>query len=131
MPPPPLLRRPAAAFALDVVLVLGFAAVGRASHAETSPVLGAATTAWPFLVGTVVGWVVVRLRRKRWPLEVGPGITVWFATVLFGMLLRLATGQGTALPFVAVATLTLAVLLIGWRAIAQRSAGPGRRQRRA
>ena len=123
----PLTRRPALAFAIDVVLVLVFAAVGRASHAESSPVLGALTTAWPFLVGTLFGWGVVRLRRKRWPLEVGPGITVWFATVLFGMLLRLASGQGTALPFVAVAALTLAVLLVGWRAVAALGTGPSRR----
>lgn len=123
----PLTRRPALAFAIDVVLVLVFAAIGRASHAESSPVLGALTTAWPFLVGTLFGWGVVRLRRKRWPLEVGPGITVWFATVLFGMLLRLASGQGTALPFVAVAALTLAVLLVGWRAVAALGTGPSRR----
>lgn len=109
------------AFLVDVVLVLVFAAIGRASHAETNPVLGAASTAWPFLVGTVVGWTVVRLRRKDWPLGVGPGITVWFSTVFFGMLLRLATQQGTALPFVAVAAVTLAVLLIGWRALAGRA----------
>ena len=126
----PLTRRPALAFAIDVVLVLVFAAIGRASHAESSPVLGALTTAWPFLVGTLFGWGVVRLRRKRWPLEVGPGITVWFATVLFGMLLRLASGQGTALPFVAVAALTLAVLLVGWRAVAALGTGPSRRGRR-
>lgn len=126
----PLLRRPLAAFALDVVLVVAFAAIGRASHAEANPVLGALITAWPFLVGTVVGWTVVRVLRKGWPLEVGPGITVWFATVLFGMLLRLATGQGTALPFVAVAAATLAVLLVGWRAVAARASGPSRPDRR-
>jgi hypothetical protein len=114
---PPLLRRPAVAFVADVVLVVVFAAIGRASHAEEQPVVGALLTAWPFLTGTVVGWTVVRLLRKGWPLEVGPGITVWFSTVLFGMLLRLATGQGTALPFIGVAALTLAVLLIGWRAL--------------
>lgn len=123
----PLLRRPAVAFTVDVVLVLVFAAIGRASHAETSPVLGAATTAWPFLVGTLVGWSVVRLRRKDWPIDVGPGITVWFLTVLFGMLLRLATQQGTALAFVLVAAVTLAVLLIGWRALAGRANGASSR----
>jgi hypothetical protein len=119
---PPLLRHPAVAFVLDVVLVVVFAAIGRASHAEEQPVVGALLTAWPFLAGTVIGWTVVRLLRKGWPLEVGPGITVWFSTLLSGMLLRLATGQGTALPFVGVAALTLAVLLIGWRALVALSA---------
>ena len=113
-----VLRRPPVAFAVDVLLVLVFAAVGRASHDEANPVLGALVTAWPFLVGTVVGWAVVRLLRKAWPLEVGPGLTVWFATVLIGMVLRQSTGQGTAVSFVLVAALVLAVFLVGWRALA-------------
>lgn len=113
----PLLRRPLMALVLDIVLVVVFAAIGRASHAEANPVTGALLTAWPFLVGLLVGWTTVRVLRKGWPVEVGPGITIWFSTVVVGMLLRLATGQGTALPFVGVAALTLAVFLIGWRAL--------------
>ena len=112
-----VLRRPPVAFALDVLLVLAFAAVGRASHDEANPLLGVLLTAWPFLVGTVVGWTVVRLLRKAWPLEVGPGITVWFATVLIGMVLRQSTGQGTAASFVLVAALVLGLFLVGWRAL--------------
>jgi hypothetical protein len=114
----PLLQRPLVALVLDVVLVVVFAAIGRTSHAEGEPVTGALLTAWPFLVGLLIGWTTVRVLRKGWPLEVGPGITVWFSTVVFGMLLRLATDQGTALPFVGVAALTLAAFLIGWRALA-------------
>jgi hypothetical protein len=114
-----LLRRPAVAFALDVVLVLGFAAAGRATHTEAGALLGVLGTAWPFLVGTGIGWVLVRTLRRAWPLEVGPGVTVWFATLVFGMVLRRVTGEGTAWAFVAVATGTLAVLLLGWRALAQ------------
>jgi membrane protein implicated in regulation of membrane protease activity len=56
--------------------------------------------------------------RRHWPLGPGPGITVWFATLVVGMVLRRATGAGTAWPFVVVAAVTLAVLLLGWRAIA-------------
>ena len=112
-----VLRRPLVAFLLDVLLVIVFAAAGRASHDEANPVLGALLTAWPFLVGTVIGWVVVRLLRKAWPLEVGPGITVWFSTVLIGMGLRQATGLGTAATFVLVAAAVLALFLIGWRAL--------------
>jgi hypothetical protein len=109
------------ALVLDIVLVVVFAAIGRASHAEANPVTGALLTAWPFLVGLLVGWTTVRVLRKGWPVEVGPGITIWFSTVVVGMLLRLATGQGTALPFVGVAALTLAVFLIGWRALTARA----------
>jgi hypothetical protein len=113
-----LVRRPWVAFGLDAVLVVVFAAVGRASHEEANPVVGALVTAWPFLVGTIVGWAVVRVPRKAWPLGVGPGITVWFATVVIGMVLRRATGQGTAATFVVVAAVVLAALLVGWRALA-------------
>jgi hypothetical protein len=113
-----VLRRPVVAALLDVVLVVVFAAVGRASHAESNPVVGALATAWPFLVGTLVGWVVVRVLRGRWPVDVGPGVTVWFSTMLFGMLLRHVTGAGTALSFVVVASVVLAVFLLGWRGLA-------------
>ena len=36
---------------IDAALVIVFAALGRASHAEQNPVVGALATAWPFLVG--------------------------------------------------------------------------------
>jgi hypothetical protein len=110
-------RRPVAALALDALLVVVFAAVGRASHAESNPVAGALSTAWPFLAGTAVGWLVVRVMRRAWPLDVAPGVTVWFATVAVGMVLRHAVGAGTAPSFVVVASLVLALFLLGWRAL--------------
>jgi len=103
-------------FAVDLALVLVFAAVGRASHDEGNAVVGTLATAWPFLVGAVVGWALVRALSHRWPLTVGAGISVAVATVVGGMLLRVLTGQGTAPAFVAVATVAVAVLLVGWRA---------------
>lgn len=109
-----------AAAGLDALLVLGFAAVGRASHDEVSPVLGVLATAWPFLVGAAVGWALVRARSHRWPTGVGPGISVVVCAVVVGMLLRVLTGAGTALSFVLVATVVLAVLLLGWRVLAAR-----------
>jgi peptidoglycan/LPS O-acetylase OafA/YrhL len=106
----------ALAVALDVVLVLVFVLTGRGSHAEGMTLAGTATTAWPFLAGLLVGWLVLRAwrspRRVVWT-----GIGVWVATVLVGMLLRLASGQGTALSFLIVATLVLGVFLVGWRGI--------------
>ncbi len=108
---------------LDAGLVIVFAALGRASHAEDNPVLGALTTAWPFLVGLGLGWALVRWRSRHWPLSVGNGVAVWLCTLVGGMLLRAATGQGTAASFVAVAGLVLALFLIGWRGIRGRAAG--------
>jgi hypothetical protein len=112
------------AFAVDAVCVLVFAAAGRASHQEGSAVVGVLATAWPFLVGLAAGWALVRVLSHRWALEVGPGVSVVVGTVVVGMLLRAVTGQGTAPLFVLVATLVLAALLLGWRALAARVA-PG------
>ncbi len=114
-------RRVAAALALDAVLVVAFAAAGRASHREG--VLGEAgaglwATAWPFLAALAAAWVV----SAAWRSPLAPlraGVPLWLVTVAGGMLLRALSGQGTALPFVVVATLTLLLLLVGWRAIAR------------
>jgi hypothetical protein len=104
-------------FLLDAVLVVAFAIIGRGTHEERLDLAGAWGTAWPFLVGLVLGWAVALAWRH--PLAVWPtGVVVWAGTFLAGMLLRVATGQGVALAFVIVAALTLALLLIGWRGIA-------------
>lgn len=101
----------------DVVLVLLFVLIGRGAHEEALTVQGTLMTWWPFLVGLAVGWLVTVAWRR--PLGVlMPGIVIWVATVGIGMLLRLLRGQGIALAFVIVATVTLAVFLLGWRAIA-------------
>jgi hypothetical protein len=101
--------------AIDLVLVVAFVLIGRASHGED--VLGTLNTLWPFVVGLVVGWLGMRARfsprRVVWT-----GIGIWIATVLIGMLLRVASGQGIQLSFVIVATIVLAVFLLGWRTIA-------------
>lgn len=111
------------AFALDAALVVVFAAIGRASHDDggagvlAEGGLGLATTAWPFLAALVVGWLVsLAWRRPAAPLRTG--VPVWLVTVGGGMLLRTLSGQGTALPFVVVATLALLALLVGWRILA-------------
>ncbi|MEO8827103.1 DUF3054 domain-containing protein [Lapillicoccus sp.] len=109
-----------AAGVLDTVVILVFAAVGRATHDETNPVLGVLATAWPFLVGAAAGWALVHGRSLRWPTRVGTGIPVWVCAVVLGMLLRVVTGGGTAFSFVVVATLVLGVLLLGWRVLAVR-----------
>ena len=95
-----------------------FAAVGRRSHAESGAVLGVLLTAWPFLAGTALGWVVALAWRRRAPLGVRDGIPVWVCAVAAGMLLRVATGAGTAFSFVVVATVVLGAFLLGWRALA-------------
>lgn len=116
----PDLRSPVVAAVIDAVLVLVFAAIGRASHAEQNPVVGAVSTAMPFLVGGALGWALVWWRSHRWAVDLGPGIVVWVATVVVGMLLRAVVGQGTAASFIVVATLFLGAVLLGWRYLAGR-----------
>ncbi len=59
------MRRSSALAALaDVVGVLVFCTIGRRSHAEGLTVAGVAETAWPFLAGTAVGWLLIRGWRR-------------------------------------------------------------------
>jgi peptidoglycan/LPS O-acetylase OafA/YrhL len=105
------------ALAADAVCVLVFCAVGRGSHDENITVAGVAQTAWPFLVGAAVGWLVTR--GWRHPLAIVPtGVAVWVCTVAVGMVLRKATSGGVAVTFVVVASLVTAAFLLGWRAVA-------------
>jgi peptidoglycan/LPS O-acetylase OafA/YrhL len=110
--------RPAAlALAGDIVCVLVFCALGRRSHAEGLTLAGIADTAWPFLSGTVLGWLISRGWRA--PTAVAPtGVVVWLATVIIGMVLRKASSQGVATSFIIVASVVTALLLLGWRAVA-------------
>ncbi|NYE94409.1 hypothetical protein FHU41_000630 [Psychromicrobium silvestre] len=101
----------------DAVLILVFAAIGRASHQEGDPVLGVLQTAWPFLAGAALGWLAGRVWRA--PLRLWPhGICLWLITVVAGMLLRVSTGKTAELSFVLVATVVLGLFLLGHRAIA-------------
>lgn len=102
----------------DVICVLAFCAVGRRSHAEGVTATGVAETAWPFLTGTAVGWLLARGWRR--PTNPAPtGVIVWIATVTVGMALRKLSGQGVAVSFVVVAATVTAVLLLGWRLLAR------------
>ena len=119
--------RPAVALAADLAAVVAFAATGRRSHAEGLTVAGVAQTAWPFLAGTLVGWLLVRGWRR--PAALTPtGVVVWLCTVVVGMALRKATSAGVAASFVAVATLVTGAMLLGWRAVAPRVRRPCRRR---
>jgi hypothetical protein len=111
------LRRALIALLADIVCVIVFATIGRRSHAEGLTVAGIAQTAWPFLAGTGVGWLLIGGWRR--PFTVIPtGVAVWICTVVVGMLLRKATSAGVQTSFVVVASIATAVLLLGWRAAA-------------
>jgi hypothetical protein len=111
------IRRVPIAMLADVVCVVVFCTIGRRSHAEGLTVAGIAQTAWPFLAGTAVGWLLIGGWRR--PFTVIPtGVVVWLCTVVVGMVLRKVTSAGVSTSFVVVASLSTAVLLLGWRAAA-------------
>ncbi|HSU02719.1 MAG TPA: DUF3054 domain-containing protein [Nocardioides sp.] len=96
---------------VDLLLVGVFAVVGRISHYGSLTLGGWWTTAWPFLVGTVVAWALLTAARRP-PAAITSGLLVWLGALLGGMALRQASGQGTATAFVVVATLVLGALLV-------------------
>ena len=110
-------RRALIALFADIVAVIVFCTIGRRSHAEGLTVAGIAQTAWPFLAGTGVGWLLIGGWRR--PFTVIPtGVVVWVCTVVVGMLLRKVRSAGVSSSFVVVASLSTAVLLLGWRGAA-------------
>ena len=120
-------RLAAIAIAIDLVLVLVFVLIGRGSHDEGFSLLGSLNTAWPFVSGLAVGWLVARAWRN--PLSMRrAALPVWASTVIIGVALRALSGQGVAVSFVIVTLIVLAVFLFGWRALA--SLALKRRERR-
>lgn len=104
-------------FVLDAVLIVVFSTFGRGAHSEG---LGAAQvwgTAWPFLVGLVVGWLTLLVTRRN-PGTVGSGVVVWISSLVVGMVIRgIGDGRVPHWSFIIVAAVVTAVFLIGWRAI--------------
>jgi len=108
-------RRATAFFLVDALLVLAFVLIGRASHNEG--VLGTLVTYWPFLVGLVLGWLLLRAWRSPHRIRF-TGLGIWVATVVFGLLLRVLSGQGVQPSFAIVTTIVLGVFILGSRAVA-------------
>ncbi|WLQ06170.1 DUF3054 domain-containing protein [Arthrobacter oryzae] len=101
---------------VDAVLILTFAAIGRDAHQRGDVITGVFLTAWPFLAGAAMAWLVMRVWRA--PLQAWPaGVAVWLGALALGMLLRALTGQTVVLPFVIVALLSLGTFLVGYRLI--------------
>jgi hypothetical protein len=116
-----LMRSARLAVLLDVCCVLVFVIIGRASHTKGETLGGIASTAWPFLAGLAAGWVVSRAWRQPFTLRPA-GVIVWLLTVALGMVLRVVSGQGTAVAFIVVALAFLGLFLLGWRLLAGRLA---------
>ena len=104
---------------VDVIAVLVFVAIGRRSHEEANSISGLLQTAAPFLIAVASSWAVVAIAKPSGTLV--PAIITWAVTVSAGMVLRnFAFGEGTALSFIIVTTITLFVLIVGARVIVAR-----------
>jgi len=104
------------AVVLDAALIVVFVLVGRASHGEDLAPSAVLATAWPFLAGGLVGWIVARAWRG--PSRIVPtGLLVWGVTLVVGVVLRALSGEGVVVPFVITTAIILAVLLLGSRAV--------------
>jgi hypothetical protein len=108
-------RIPALAIVADVVAVVVFAAIGRMSHAEPDDLLGLLATAAPFLIGVVAMWATPLVRAQ--PVGARAALTVWAGTVVIGLLLRAGFTWSLPPSFAAVTAVSLAVLMLGWRAL--------------
>jgi hypothetical protein len=103
-----------AAAVLDTAAVVAFVAIGRAVHTDGVTISGLASTAWPFASGLGAGWLALTARRLAGT-SVRAGIVVLLSTVVIGMSLRVASGQGIAFAFVLVALGFLGAVMVGWR----------------
>lgn len=104
------------AVVLDLAVVLLFATIGRASHAEGITIVGVLATALPFLVAALIGNGLAALRLP--PASWQAGVIVWLTTWLLGMALRVLFGAGTASGFIVVAGVFLGLPMLGWRLVA-------------
>lgn len=104
-------------FLVDAVLVTVFATFGRGAHSEGLGVAQVWGTAWPFLIGLVMGWAILVLTRRS-TTAVPSGVILWLTTLIGGMTIRgLTEGRVPHWSFMLVAGVTTAVFLIGWRAV--------------
>ena len=108
-------RKPALAIVADLVAVVVFAAIGRMSHGESDDLLGLLGTAAPFILGVLVMWATPVVRAH--PVGVRAALAVWAGTVVIGLVVRAGFTWSLPLSFVVVTAISLAVLLLGWRAL--------------
>ena len=109
-------RLPLLVLVADLVAVVVFAAIGRASHGEDG-LGGLVVTAAPFAAAALAAWATPWARAE--PVSVRAGALTVGVTAVVGLLLRWGfTGHVPPWSFVLVTVGALAVLMLGWRAVA-------------
>ena len=114
MPPS---RISALALGADVVAVIVFTAIGRASHAEPFDIVGLAATAAPFLVGLGVAWATPVVRAD--PASLRAGGMALAGAALLGLAIRFGFTGRLPFTFVMITITSLGALLLGWRGLSQ------------
>jgi peptidoglycan/LPS O-acetylase OafA/YrhL len=112
---PHVTRRAFGAVVADLLCVALFVLIGRHSHSEADSADGVLTTAWPFLVGVIGGYIGIAM--TRWPALSAPGLGVIVVkTVIVGMALRYGVQHnGAPLSFVIVTAIVLTAFMGAWR----------------
>lgn len=101
----------------DVLAVLLFVAIGLLQHGEGLTASSVGYVSWPFVLGVLLGHLAIRSWRR--PFALWPqGVFVWAITIVAAMAIRTLFGAGTEPSFVIVTAVVLAVLMLGWRAVA-------------
>jgi Protein of unknown function (DUF3054) len=109
-------RRAALAIVLDLVVLIGFAAVGRRSHGEGGALADTLAVAWPF----VVAWLAVAgASHALVQIAPLPAALSWLAAWPLALILRALSGRGDAPSFAVVALVVPLVALTGWRVAAR------------
>jgi hypothetical protein len=104
------------AIALDMVVLIGFAAVGRSSHGEGDAIGATLAVAWPF----AVAWLAVAgASRALVQIEPIPAAISWMAAWPLALILRALSGRGDAPSFAIVLLVVPLAGLTGWRAAAR------------
>ncbi|MCF4007326.1 DUF3054 domain-containing protein [Corynebacterium uropygiale] len=112
-----------ASFITDLVMIFVFALLARIAHnSQDLPLsfLGVLNTAWPFWLGMLLAWAYIAYRRLTGAAVSPAGLIAWIASVIVGLAIWGIKHQ--AVPhwsFIIVASVTSAILFLGWRGIAR------------
>lgn len=110
---------------LDIVAVFVFAVLARMAHNTpdapfTFP--NVVNTFWPFAIGTLIAWAVIWSRAAAgtaFGRQISLGVIVWILTAVAGLAIwGIRHGAIPHWSFMMVATIMSALLILGWRGIA-------------
>lgn len=109
------------AFVFDALCVLLMVVIGTRNHETDTGVTGILFVAAPFWIALSLAHLAPLLQRKN--RKDTNTFVVWGYTVVMGMLLRnMVFNRGTAVAFIIVAAVFLAITMFGWRAFIARGA---------